>query len=384
MQQRITTTALCLFTVLLVMIQISFADTVSIPNTFVNGTVADADEVNANFAAVKAAVNDNDSSISASQSSINSIQSSVNNLLNSISPTGNGTLEIESGSGSFRIVNFPASSKSTVVKAVFNGINAGPQVRFTDSRRSEFIDIGLDGAGNFVIENEFDIAQFSVNKNGLVKIGQNSGTGRLTVNSPTSSNATVIIRGRTGDFVYLNVVQPGGQEIFRVLDESIQLLVGNAFKPGGGSWAGLSDERVKKDIKELGGALDRLTQLRSVTYKFIDPASLGESPGTHIGFTAQQVEKVFPEWVSEHNGLKYVAPTGFEALTVAALSELRKEKDSEITSLRNENQDMGIRLEKLEQALRALTDQKSLTILSKPQLAVLDEKKIIIDLGSNP
>lgn len=36
------------------------AATVTLPNTFANGTVADADQVNANFAAVSSAVDDND------------------------------------------------------------------------------------------------------------------------------------------------------------------------------------------------------------------------------------------------------------------------------------------------------------------------------------
>jgi len=44
------------------------AGTVTVPNTFENGTPADADEVNANFDAVEAAVNDNDSRITAAQS----------------------------------------------------------------------------------------------------------------------------------------------------------------------------------------------------------------------------------------------------------------------------------------------------------------------------
>ena len=39
------------------------AGTVTVPNTFVNGTPADADQVNANFDAVETAVNDNDSRI---------------------------------------------------------------------------------------------------------------------------------------------------------------------------------------------------------------------------------------------------------------------------------------------------------------------------------
>jgi hypothetical protein len=41
------------------------AATVTLPHTFSNGTVADADQVNANFSAVKAAVDDNANAINA-------------------------------------------------------------------------------------------------------------------------------------------------------------------------------------------------------------------------------------------------------------------------------------------------------------------------------
>jgi hypothetical protein len=44
------------------------AGTLTVPNTFVNGTAADADQVNANFDAVETQVNDNDSRITTAQS----------------------------------------------------------------------------------------------------------------------------------------------------------------------------------------------------------------------------------------------------------------------------------------------------------------------------
>ena len=44
------------------------AETLTVPNTFTNGTTAEADEVNANFAAVETAINDNDSRITEAQS----------------------------------------------------------------------------------------------------------------------------------------------------------------------------------------------------------------------------------------------------------------------------------------------------------------------------
>ena len=52
-----------LFAVFVVIPLSAWAGSVALPNTFTNGTVADADEVNANFQALAVAVNDNDGRI---------------------------------------------------------------------------------------------------------------------------------------------------------------------------------------------------------------------------------------------------------------------------------------------------------------------------------
>jgi chaperonin cofactor prefoldin len=69
---------------------------------------------------------------------------------------------------------------------------------------------------------------------------------------------------------------------------------------------------------------------------------------------AQEVEQVFPDWVGEGgHGYKTLGFTGFEALTVDALRELRAEKDAQIETLRAQNEEMQKRLERLERLLIA-------------------------------
>ncbi len=101
-----------------------------------------------------------------------------------------------------------------------------------------------------------------------------------------------------------------------------------AFKPGGGAWAVPSDARLKANVEPLAGTLDRLLQLRGVRYAYrpeVTPKAM-YLPGPQVGFIAQEVERVFPDWVSEGaDGYKTVGPRGFEALTVEALRELRAE-----------------------------------------------------------
>lgn len=90
----------------------------------------------------------------------------------------------------------------------------------------------------------------------------------------------------------------------------LQLATDSAGKPGGGSWANSSDVRLKRDVRPLEGALDRLLQLRGVSFAWVHPAEHG---GREVeqGFLAQDVARVFPEWVQE------VAPQGEDARLVA-------------------------------------------------------------------
>jgi hypothetical protein len=98
---------------------------------------------------------------------------------------------------------------------------------------------------------------------------------------------------------------------------------GTAGKPGGGSWSVSSDARLKRNVEDLEGALATLLSLRGVSFEYIDPAAIGELEGRRIGFLAQEVERVLPDWVDEKdNGTKYLTIRGFEALAVEALREL--------------------------------------------------------------
>lgn len=148
----------------------------------------------------------------------------------------------------------------------------------------------------------------------------------------------------------------------------------NAFKPGGGAWAVSSDARLKRDVSTLSGSLDRLLALRGVNFSYrIDGPKALTAPGSQIGFIAQEVEKVFPQWIGEKEGYKTVGITGFEALTVEALRELRFEsalidqaQRAELDQLRDENtalrqSDAELRTEllALKQAVEALQVQGS-------------------------
>ncbi|MDW8479861.1 MAG: tail fiber domain-containing protein [Xanthomonadales bacterium] len=127
-----------------------------------------------------------------------------------------------------------------------------------------------------------------------------------------------------------------------------------AFKPGGGSWAVPSDGRLKEGVETLSGALERLLALRGVSFEYrreVTPAGM-YLPGRRVGFLAEEVERVFPEWVGEtEEGWKTVGVQGFEALAVEALRELRAEHGERVAALQAENAALRARLEEAEHRL---------------------------------
>jgi hypothetical protein len=77
---------------------------------------------------------------------------------------------------------------------------------------------------------------------------------------------------------------------------------GRTMDIDGGTWGIYSDIRLKKNIKPLTGALDKICKLQGVTFEWKNPELHGCSTSTatvRAGFIGQDVEKVFPEFVSE-------------------------------------------------------------------------------------
>ncbi len=126
----------------------------------------------------------------------------------------------------------------------------------------------------------------------------------------------------------------------------------DAFKPGGGAWSVSSDARLKQDITPLTGSLDRLLALHGVNFRYRDdaPKNLVAS-GPQIGFIAQELEQVFPQWIGEAEGYKTVGIKGFEALTVEALRDLKIESEARIEVLQQQNAELRARLDAIEKRL---------------------------------
>ncbi len=81
-----------------------------------------------------------------------------------------------------------------------------------------------------------------------------------------------------------------------------------------------SDARLKYDIKSITNALDKVTQLRGVSFKWNDDPASGEQ----LGLIAQEVKEVVPELVNDVHGLYGVDYTETIGLLVEAIKELHQ------------------------------------------------------------
>ena len=99
-----------------------------------------------------------------------------------------------------------------------------------------------------------------------------------------------------------------------------------------------SDAKLKSNIVSLGSTLPKILQIDGKSYEMKGKQK--------IGVLAQDIEKVFPELVSESNGVKSVNYQGLVPVLINAL----KEQQAEIDRLKTQEE----RLERLERLVAAM------------------------------
>jgi hypothetical protein len=119
----------------------------------------------------------------------------------------------------------------------------------------------------------------------------------------------------------------------------------SAYKPSGGSWSATSDQRVKKDIVNLDSktALDKLTSLQAKEYQWINPDAHTNDTGVHAAIMAQDLQKVFPDWVTKTDPVgadKNIIPAGDQVLNVGYPNDFNAYLIAALKELKQENQDL--------------------------------------------
>ena len=163
----------------------------------------------------------------------------------------------------------------------------------------------------------------------------------------TGTGGGVYVNAALSRTVYINPI--GGNVGIGTFSPSyqLQLSTDSAGKPNGGSWANSSDIRLKENVKTIDNALDKIMQLRGVTFDWKDKTEQ-DNIKSSAGFIADEVMLAFPTWVKEVNAssnqkelinddkVKSLSlPFEFDAMLVEAIKELNQQ-----------NQDLKSRLDK--------------------------------------
>ena len=153
-------------------------------------------------------------------------------------------------------------------------------------------DITWNGGINVNIAAE---SSFDLSGSGIFSIWD-TGTGAPTIKSGIGAQVEIGQAGSRGLYVYGSVTASGDITAY-------------------------SDASLKKNVEVIPNALDKVSQIRGVTFDRIDI----DGDNRYTGVIAQEIEAVLPEVVQEKNGIKTVAYGNIVGLLIEAIKELKAE-----------------------------------------------------------
>jgi hypothetical protein len=151
----------------------------------------------------------------------------------------------------------------------------------------------------------------NITSTNLVETNISAGNVSASVFSATGNSNTIGSIFTTGGNVGIGNTSPS---------YALQV-VGDVYASG--DLISFSDSRFKENVETMSNTLDKLQDMRGVTFTRKDTGK------KHIGFIAQEVEAAFPELVStDDEGYKSVAYGNATAVLVQCIKELKETIDS--------------------------------------------------------
>jgi hypothetical protein len=176
----------------------------------------------------------------------------------------------------------------------------------------------LGGVGHSVTSGDYSVI-----------LGGNNNTINTTGSTVAiiSSSASTINSGATNTVIIGGVnITAGTDNMVYVPDLTIDGLVSTdpiATNANGKIVAGTSDRRLKENIEDLTDALDKVKEMRGVSFNYTKESEMGD--GLRYGFIAQEVQKVIPEMVrvrAKGDGMLSLSYTEVVPWLVEAIKEL--------------------------------------------------------------
>ena len=198
--------------------------------------------------------------------------------------------------------------------------------------------INNDGSASFSGDITSASSSVNVGDNRNIAIGASSGDSfakpflQMFGNDGNLEVDMRIFNGATGDYGYIGLRDENDNTSIDLSGDD-----GSANFTGNVTAANVtapSDRRYKENIQTLDNTLDNVSKMRGVSYDWKED-KFGEQ--TEIGVIAQEVEKIYPEFVhTDKNGMKSVNYAQMTAVLIEAIKEL----NSEVQSLKTENAEL--------------------------------------------
>ena len=162
--------------------------------------------------------------------------------------------------------------------------------------------MNYDGSMNIGLKNP---TLLNISSHGIINI-RNLSTEDLSFNTILDIDASSVLQG----IKYRGKLDVSG-EFF--LDGNINL-TGNVYSR--------SDIKIKNNLAKLENTLSKIQNLNGYTYNRNDLPNIST---IHIGLIAQEVEKEYPQLISEENNVKTINYTSMIAILVESIKELKTE-----------------------------------------------------------
>ena len=214
----------------------------------------------------------------------------------------------------------------SLMKTNIAGQSSEEMVRL-DGVNGNIISQGEVQSGSLVVTGDLNQDHYNSIANGSISGGQDSYTDGFVLNHD-SNNGSLLEMYSAGSLT-ININGSNGTITATSVNQT-------------------SDQRLKTNIQTLDNGLEKTLQMRGVTYNWIDDNKTQEK---QTGLIAQEVEKVFPEFVhTDEEGMKSVNYAQMTAVLIEAVKEL----NSKINDLEKEKEELTAELDKrseLEQRL---------------------------------
>ncbi|TAL63381.1 MAG: hypothetical protein EPN88_12385 [Bacteroidetes bacterium] len=220
---------------------------------------------------------------------------------------------------------------------------------FAEEARSNVLTVlgnGNMGLGTSAPDTKLEVAVTGNNANAGIGINRTSEGGKL-------------ISLNQGEVGKLNFTVPGVVDLVTFDYNTLRVGIGttapgytlhvNGSVAGIGAYVSLSDKRFKKDVQPITGALNKIMELQGITFnwdKTINP-ELNVDDNNHIGFSAQDIEKILPQVVSTATDKMQTKSVAYSDV-VPVLVEAIKEQQTQIESSQEENRQLRTKLQTLE------------------------------------